>query len=145
MTDREKIRFRLTRDEDGYPPVEYELLWAEPLGNDLYRIDNIPFFVCDIGLKDEVEATHVDGERVFVRTVRSGGHRTVRLLVWARTDVKPLRDELRALGCSSELNEDGRLVAVNVPPAVPSETIVQFLEAGATSARFEYEEGAVDW
>jgi hypothetical protein len=145
MSDRERIRFVLTRDEDGYPPVESELLWAEPLGNGVYRLDNIPFFVRESSLADDVETEEIAGERVFKRTMRNGGHRTVRLLACDGHDVPRLRDELRVLGCTSELNQDGRLLAVDVPPSVPSATFVHFLKTGAASGRFDYEEGAVNW
>jgi len=39
-----RITFKLQPDEDGYPPSDYERLWAVPLSNGRYQIDNIPFF-----------------------------------------------------------------------------------------------------
>jgi hypothetical protein len=33
-----------TPTEDGYPPEEWESLWAIPLYASLFKIDSIPFF-----------------------------------------------------------------------------------------------------
>lgn len=40
-----KIRFELEPDDDGWPPVGGESLWAFDLGHDRYRLDNTPWFV----------------------------------------------------------------------------------------------------
>ena len=40
-----KIVFSLVPDEDGYPPVASESLWAVNVADDEYRLDNIPFHV----------------------------------------------------------------------------------------------------
>ena len=140
-----KIVFPLSPDEEGYPPFCDETMWAEPLASGLHRVDNIPFFVRGLAYGDEVETALVDGAPTFVRVVRWRGHRTVRLLVRSRATTQAIRDELRALGCRSELHSDGILVAVDVPPAVPADTIRAFLDAGVSADRFEYEEGAIDW
>ncbi len=44
VPSRVKIVFELQQDEDGYPPVTRESLWATPTDGGLYRLDNIPFF-----------------------------------------------------------------------------------------------------
>ncbi|MCW2498014.1 DUF4265 domain-containing protein, partial [Jatrophihabitans sp.] len=41
---------------DGWPPVSSERLWAFSLGDDIYRIDNAPWFVRDLAIGDLVEA-----------------------------------------------------------------------------------------
>lgn len=50
------VRFLLPPEGDGCPPAESEGLWAEPLGDDLYRIDNTPWFVRDVSADDIVKA-----------------------------------------------------------------------------------------
>ena len=40
----EKIMFRLAKDPDGYPPDDWETLWAYEVEPGLYSIDNVPFF-----------------------------------------------------------------------------------------------------
>ena len=48
-----KILFQLTQDEDGYPPIQVEGVWAlsAPDGADGYLIDNVPFFTRDATLQ----------------------------------------------------------------------------------------------
>lgn len=37
-----KVAFKLPRGDDGYPPVDWENLWAIPLSDGSYRVDNVP-------------------------------------------------------------------------------------------------------
>jgi hypothetical protein len=50
-----RIAFELEQDEDGYPPVSAETLWATPTPEGFWRIDNIPFFVYGIAPFDIIE------------------------------------------------------------------------------------------
>jgi hypothetical protein len=47
-----KVCFRLEQDEDGWPPAGSEGLWAAPLGGDVYRIDNTPWFARNVAADD---------------------------------------------------------------------------------------------
>ena len=42
MSHRVKVRFRLDRDAEGWPPVEREGVWAKPAGAEQYELDNVP-------------------------------------------------------------------------------------------------------
>lgn len=140
-----KVRFPLEQDEDGYPPASDELLWAQLVSDGVYRVDNIPFFVRGISLGDEVCVETIDGELIYRSVHREGGHRTIRLLVGDELQVPRIRDELRALGCPSELSHIPILVAVDVPPAVQASVIRGYLDRSMHAGVFEYEEGCVDW
>ena len=99
-----KILFRLTKDEDGYPPIEWETLWAVREGDNLYRIDNIPFYVKGISANDIVTVRKTDGELHFDKLIKQQGHSTVRLLVIDMSDGDEGRiiDKVRSLGCEVE-------------------------------------------
>jgi hypothetical protein len=140
-----KVRFPLEQDEDGYPPASDELLWAQLVSSGVYRVDNIPFFVRGISLGDEVCVDTVHGELVYRSVHRQGGHRTIRLLVGDETQVPRIRDELRAIGCSSELSHIPILVAVDVPRDVSAAVIRAYLDRSMHAGTFEYEEGSVEW
>ncbi len=59
-----------------------ESLWAEELGDDLYRIRNVPFFAYGINFYDLVRAT-ADGPELkpeVREVVQPSGHRTLRVL-----------------------------------------------------------------
>lgn len=121
-----RIAFELEQDEDGYPPVSVETLWALPTPEGFWRIDNIPFFVYGIALDDIIEA-HGD-PLTFVRVVQPGGHATLRMLLSKTADAAPLRAALNARGCSSEASHIPTLFAVDVPPAVDVAEVRAFLE-----------------
>jgi hypothetical protein len=143
--DIHKVRFPLEQDEDGYPPASDELLWARLVSDGVYRVDNIPFFVRGISLGDEVCVDTVDGDLVYRGVHRQGGHRTIRLLVGDEAQVPRIRDELRALGCPSELSHIPILVAVDIPPDIPESVIRGYLDRSMHAGVFEYEEGNVEW
>jgi hypothetical protein len=61
-----RIHFQLEQDEDGYPPVVVESLWAESGENhNEYVIDNVPFFVRVATIGDTVRVREEDGNRWF--------------------------------------------------------------------------------
>lgn len=143
MNQQVKILFRLIKDNDGYPPREWESMWAVPLGGGCYRLDSIPFYAVGISSEDVVAATNVDGELLFERLVEEGGHTTVRLLCWNDADVEPVRAALRDLGCASELSDIRGLIAVDVPPAVDYKRVREFLINGTDTDRWDVEESCL--
>lgn len=140
-----KIRFSLEQDEEGYPPAADEFMWADVVGDGSYRIDNIPFFVQGVSLRDDVVVDVVGGELVFSRLHRNNGHRTLRLVVRDPSNVPAVRDRLRSIGCTSELSHIPILVAVDVPPEVPAAVIQAFLVQGEAAGEFGFEEACIDW
>ena len=138
-----KVHFRLEQDEDGYPPHEWESLWARELGADLYELDNIPFFAQLVGLGDHVRATHRDGVLVFDEVVATGGHSTVRVIAFNEEAVPDLREQLEELGCGSEMSHVPTLFAMDVPPDVDYAGVRRFLDDLAGQGQLEYEESAL--
>src|SRR5262249_8028073 len=118
-------------------------LWALP-HEDGYQIDNIPFYAREIADGDVVTAQRgPDGELWFDKLAKSSGHSTIRLWFARAEDVQRTRDELRALGCTSELSDLPRLVAVDVPPSVPYSLVRAKLEQGEQQGLFEFEEACL--
>ncbi|WP_375771809.1 DUF4265 domain-containing protein [Archangium gephyra] len=139
-----KVFFELQQDEDGYPPVTCESMWATPVGDGLYRLGNIPFFARGVAYEDVVSAVQRDdGTRGFVEVVRPSGHSTLRIIVYEASEAPALRHELEALGCDTELSHIPNLVAVDVPPAVSLDEIRRLLEMGTVSERWEFEEACL--
>ena len=99
-----------------------ETLWADPLGNNLYRLDNLPFWAYGISWHDVVEATPApDGMLTMVRVVTKSGHRTVRARFNPGIDVnveaRATLDRAVAVGCTFEGLHPG-YIAIDVPPGV---------------------------
>lgn len=132
--------FEIEQDEDGYPGIGAETVWATPVGEHTYKIDNIPFFVRDATLDDIVEVTETNGVLGYRRTVHRSGNSLIRVHYSADVDPQSIRNELKKLGCSSEWHNKDRLIAVNVPPEVCLENVQTFLREGFDRARFDYEE-----
>jgi hypothetical protein len=137
-----KIIFKLTRDADGYPPVETEGLWARPLGNGLFELDNIPFYAREVSCEDIVAARPEGEVFIFERLAESRGHTTVRVIASDASEVPALRDALRALDCSSELSNVARFFTVDVPPKADYAKVLAIL-APAERARCDFEESAL--
>ena len=127
-------------EEDGGTQVES--MWAVPVANG-YKIDNIPFYVREVACEDVVSADlDTDGALHFVALVAASGHSTVRLWFANEKDVIEVRESLRNMGCSSEMDLS-RLVAVDIPPSIPYERVRAYLDHLEREAVLEYEEACL--
>lgn len=134
-----KVLFDIEQ-EDG--SIEIESVWAFPTANG-YRIDNIPFYAKGIACNDEVIAEPApDGFLHFVELRSSAGHNTIRLWFADESRVQSVRDDLRKMGCPSELDLS-RLVAVDVPPSVQYSRVREYLNSQEAAGIFEYEEACL--
>ena len=115
-----KVLFRIPDDDGG---ANVETLWAIPLGNDTYRLDNSPFYVYGVSWQDTVFAPVDPQEQfpTFVSVVEKSGNQTVRVIFDPPVASGNVSDKvlqgLVALGCTYEGANPGYIV-VNVPPAV---------------------------
>ena len=82
MADGVKIHFQLEQDEDGYPPVAVESVWAQPAGQTgEYIVDNVPFFTRDATIGDTVRVREDDGNLWFERVVARSTNSLVRVVM----------------------------------------------------------------
>jgi hypothetical protein len=138
-----KIIFKLVQDDDGYPPVGYESVWAIPFGEGQFKIDNIPFFTCDATLGDVIAAYEDMGELRFTTMIKSSGSSLLRIVYVEGSDVEQIRSDLRCLGCSTEWDKIHRLISVDVPPEVELSHVRDFLDSGLERGISDYEEAIV--
>lgn len=140
MSDRAKIRFSFT---DSSGNTETETMWAVKR-EDGYELDNVPFYVKELAFGDVVAVNKgADGVLWHSGLVRAGGHSTVRLWFASESDVPHVRDELKRMGCSSELSDLPRLVAVDIPPSIPYGSVKAYLDHGEAAGKFEYQEACL--
>lgn len=144
-----RVRFLLAKDDLGWPPAESEGLWAEPVGGDRYRIDNIPWFARELACDDVVRA-EPDAEGVLwgVKRVRWSGACTIRVM--APRDGRPVEAELAAIteafaahGVDYEGNQDLGLLALSIPAEADLYAIKTLLMDGQAQGRWDYEEGCI--
>ena len=138
-----KVVVALEKDEDDYPPADYENLWAVPVGEGLFQIDNIPFFAQSIALRDIVAASPEEGLLRFKEVVQPSGHSTVRLILYDEAEVPKVLERFKQLGCESERSHIPGLIAFDVPPSVSWAVIQKELEAGHAQERWDYEEACL--
>ena len=136
-----KLLFRLERDQDGFPPVDVESVWANPQADGTYQIDNIPFYARGVAVGDTVTANEIDGELFFAALARPSGNSLIRAIVYDEAEVPRLCSELKDLGCDVEVY--GSFVAVDVPASISYAPICQLLEEGMSTERLGFEEAVL--
>ncbi|KFA94690.1 DUF4265 domain-containing protein [Archangium violaceum] len=137
-----KVLFKLEREDEDYPPVDYERLWARPLEDGLFELDNIPFFVRGISVGDVVAARPGEGEVVFSELVRESGNSTLRVIVFDETHVEKVRRQFQELGCSTELNVS-KMLGVDVPPQVDLQAVRTWLMEMQSAGALEFEDACL--
>lgn len=142
MHDPVKLLFRLQPDEDGYPPYQWESVWANPVSDGLYQIDNIPFFVSDISLGDIVEAEYSDDVLVYVKTAVPSSNGTIHVVCYDHKTCQQLLSRLPGWGCDYEVGELERLVAIDVPARAEVDDLLAWLDRQARAEQLVYEESA---
>ena len=149
MSTPAKVRFALERDQDGWPPAESEGLWAEPLGGDLYRLDNTPWFAFNVAADDVIEARRdADGVLWFVQVQERGGHTVVRVIPHSDGplggDRQGVLDVFEALGVGAEgMSSPVNMVALDIGPDAPLSSVKSLLASGESDGRWYYEEGCI--
>lgn len=127
-----KLAF-VVEDEAGGRDVE--TLWASPIGDGTYVLENSPFSAYGSSWQDVVEAAHdvAEGGLAFRRTVKKSGHRTVRVIVERPDEAdRRVHRPMKALGCSVE-SATPALFAVDVPPEADLGAVARALtDAGTT-------------
>jgi len=122
-----KVRFILD-ESDAAMGVEAENLWARRLGEDMFKIDNIPFYVFD-----------------FQNVIRRGGHSTYRVLLTQLAGFegdawKTRWPQLEALGCRCEVARK-RWIAIDVPKVSNADDVYALLEKGRNDGVWSIDEG----
>lgn len=143
-----KVHFRMEVDEDGWPPVSVESLWAVDLGDGTVRLDNTPWFVRGVASDDVIRVDiDEDGLRWAGETVRVSENCTIRLIVMKDGGSTAARqsvlDVFHRLGTTGEGIEQFRMVALDVPPEADLPRIRKLLEHGAAKEWWHWEEGCV--
>lgn len=143
-----KVRFRLQKDDEGWPPVESEGLWAEPLGQHRYRVDNTPWFARNLAADDVVIALAGSDDALWA-TERAewSGRLTIRVIPRSEGSLNGNRqavlDAFEPLGVSGEGIEQYNMVALDVPSDADLAAVKGLLRAGEADGRWDYEEGCV--
>lgn len=124
-----KVLFRVPDSEGG---DMVETLWATPLGDDRYKLDNSPFYAYGVSWEDVVFAPidTQEGFPTFQSIVEKSGNRTVRIVFDQPVSPDNASDQvlqgLVELGCSYE-GANPRYISINIPPGVELTTVRSYL------------------
>lgn len=118
MSDENLVKLHI--DLPNHWAIGGESMWATPLENDLFRIENVPFFAYGLNFLDIVNATS-DSEDLIpeIRYVKTpSGHRTYRIMFdkeLAREKQVELLGSLEVHGATYE-RANGKDVAIDIKP-----------------------------
>lgn len=136
-----KIYFNLDQDEDDYPPVAVESLWAEPGAVEgEFIVDNVPFFIRDVTMGDAVVVREEDGCRWFNGVISRSHNSLIRVVFFDRNCIEEVGKSLATMGCSTEFSREHNLMAVNIPGETELTDVQAYLKSEAESGRLDYEE-----
>lgn len=138
-----KVCFQLSPDRSGYPPTTSEFLWCIPTERGTHIVDNIPFFVRDVSLGDEISTEKVGEVLHFSRILKQSRNSTVRVFLKKTNQTEAVRNKLDKFGCGSELMEELSLLAVTMPPDSRFVEALSFLDDEAKKDNIGIEESAV--
>jgi len=120
-----------------------ESLWAASLGNNRYRVDNVPFYAYNVNYQDVVEAQVAapDLKPSVLRVVERSGHQTLRVLF--AEDV-PEEHRVQRMASLAELHVEyeratSRLFALDVLPGANIEIVRSRLDEWERDGFLEYE------
>ncbi len=139
-TNGAKIHFRLHQNEDGYPPLAVESVWAQKDEPEGYILDNIPFFEREATLGDVISAKESNGILWFERILKPSSNSLLRAIFFDRARIDEIRQGLFNLGCDSEAYLAQNLVAINVPPDKLLKNVQEYLRGAADQGWLDYDE-----
>ncbi|KAB1153394.1 DUF4265 domain-containing protein [Tenacibaculum aiptasiae] len=122
-----------------------ESIWTTSLGNDVYRIENIPFYAKEYAYKDLVKVKKINDSLYVDVLYEESGNSVIRILFNEEDlDLKQeVTSELERLGCGWEGSNIDRLISINVPKNIDYSEVEDFLIKGELLETFEYEEACI--
>lgn len=141
---RTKVHFRLVQDEDGYPPVGGESVWARgPVSANQYILDNVPFFARDATLGDTVAVRLEEGQAWFDALVTPSSSSLLRVTFFDPSSFGRVERALTSFGCLTEHLPSHNLLAVSAPGPDATRAALDLLAAELELGTIDYEEAIV--
>lgn len=136
-----KIFFKLII-EDNYPPVSEESIWGVDLGNNLFKINNIPFYTKDVSFNDIVSVVDIDGVLHYKKTIKSSGNSTIRIIFFDGKEIEDCINAIQKMGCDYE-KFSSTFIAINIPITTNLEIVLDYLEYLSFKEIADYEYGKI--
>lgn len=126
-----RVRFILEPEA----PTATETLWATPLGDSQYQVDNAPWYARGVAAGDVILCREEPGDLpTFHEVVHPSGNLTARVFVRKGPERAIMKERvfktLKSLGCSYEgMAADKGLIAVTIPTTASRADVVAALES----------------
>ena|GEM_PF-157610 len=147
----QEVLVRLLQDDDGYPGVDLEALWAEPVAVDRWRIVSVPYYAYGLSVGDTVTTATDEVGTWAVSVVGRGGHSTLRVLALSESTSTTVQAALEDAGAVCDQSSSASLFAVDIPPDTYFAAVDEYLESVEEVGVVEYEDtcvqhsGVADW
>jgi hypothetical protein len=136
------VLFALEQEQSEYP-VSFEQIWCLPVQDDIYLIDNIPFYARDVSIGDEIRTKLRDGGRWFTCVTKPSTNTTLRMFARNPTFEPLLRPKLESFGGQTEKIQGSPLIAVSLPPSADIASALDFLDRENEAGNVSFEESCV--
>jgi len=137
------VKIRIPLPPDSTFGGEAEWIWADDLGNGLYRVRNVPFFAKGFSFDDVIRAETQDSVLAFRGVARHSGHSTYRIFASGgrhQPEVVALLERLQKLHCTYEAATE-KLVGIDVRPDADIHEIYRILEQAEENDIAAFDEG----
>lgn len=140
---RQKKMTKVTVSLPNHWLLSGESLWAEELGQDRYRIDNIPLCAYDLNLGDVVRAVEPDDESLaeIQSVVERSGNQTLRIIMQAKERTEEILADLESqgLGWTGFAKSFDGYIALNVPAELDYDAVCKRLASWQAEGILEHE------
>ena len=123
--------------------IAEETLWAVPLENGLYQIDNIPFYAPNVSNKDIISIEDDEGVLYFDDLIEASGHSTVQIIFFDDSKSKGLLKELEMIGFNWEGMKEQPYYTVDIPFGVSYNPVKALLDKKAEAGILDYKESCL--
>lgn len=137
------VFFALEQEQSQYPPVSCEQIWCLPIQEDIYQIDNIPFYARDVSIGDEIRTELRDGGRWCICVTKPSTNTTLRVFARNPTFEPLLRPKLESFGGQTEKMQGSPLIAVSLPSSADIASALDFLDRENEAGNVGFEESCV--
>lgn len=137
-----RIIFELTPDEDDYPPVSAESVWGIYQGDNVYILDNTPYYTYGVSKGDSVLVRQDDGELVVTHVIKQGGHSTIRVYANDPEKKSEIIEHLEKLGASCVSNKFS-IFSVDIPVPCVFLRVDEYLSAISNGENIAYEDACL--
>lgn len=136
-----KVHFQLEQDEDedDWPPVATESIWASRIADELYRLNNVPFFAAEVSFGDVVKTERREEVEWFVAVAEPSANSTLHVFCFDAAKRQEFSDWIKARGWMWEYAFNQQYIAVNVPATTEMEELFSILRRLDEEEEFEYE------